>query len=83
MNVLGDTLVDWSALLKVVEYSLAIGIGVTAAASLAILGATRFADLRQDGRLAGAGAFAVVMVLGAAAVVAAVVLGILAMTDKG
>ena len=40
------TIVDTSALLKVVAASLVAVVGVTLAVSLAILGATRFADMR-------------------------------------
>ena len=43
------TVVDWAALRDVVVASLAAGVGVTVAFSLAILGLTRFADMRRDG----------------------------------
>jgi hypothetical protein len=82
VTVLASTVVDWSALGKVVLYSLVIVIGVTTAFSLAILGVTRFADLRNDQRMLEAGAFAVLAALGAATCLAALVLGIFEMTSK-
>ena len=48
------TVVDWAALRDVVVASLVAGVGVTVAFSLAILGATRFADMRRDERVVGA-----------------------------
>ncbi len=70
------SVVDWHALLLVVLYSSSIGVGVTLAFSLAIMGATRFVELRQDGRLIAAGAFAVIAVIGFAVSAGAIVLGI-------
>ena len=52
------TVVDWAALRDVVVASLAAGVGVTIAFSLAILGLTRFADMRRDGRVVEAWGFA-------------------------
>jgi len=74
--------VDWDALLQVVWVSLAAGIGVTGAFAVAIYGATRSVDLRRGGRVAEAGIFGVVTVAALVAVAAAVVFGIVAMTDK-
>jgi hypothetical protein len=76
------TAVDWSALGKVVLYSFVGAIGVTTAVSLAILGATKFADMRRDERLLEAGAFAALAAVTAAASAAAVVIGIVVMTSK-
>jgi hypothetical protein len=81
-NVLLATVVDWSALGKVVLYSFAGAIGVTTAVSLAILGATRFADLRRDHRIVEAGAFALLSAISATAFIAAVAVGIIEMTSK-
>jgi len=44
------TVVDWAALRDVVIASFAVGVGATVAFSFAILGLTRFADTRRDGR---------------------------------
>jgi hypothetical protein len=76
------TVVDWSALGKVVLYSFVIAVGVTITTSLAILGAIRFADMRKDERVVEAGAYAVLTAITAAASMAAVVLGIIVMTQK-
>jgi hypothetical protein len=76
------TVVDWSALGKVVLYSFMIAVGGTVTTSLAILGAIRFADMRRDERVIEAGAYAVLTAVTAAASIAAVVLGIIVMTSK-
>ena len=74
--------VDWDALLQVVWVSLVTGIGVTCAFAIAIYGAIRTVDLSRDRRAAEAGIFGVVTVVALAAVAAAILFGILAMTDK-
>jgi hypothetical protein len=76
------TVVDWSALGRVVLYSFTIAVGVTVTTSLAILGAIRFADMRKAERVIEAGAYAVLTAVTAAASMAAVVLGIIVMTQK-
>lgn len=76
------TLVDTAALAKVVAASLVAGIGITVAFALAILGTTRFTDMRQDARSIEAGAFAILGGLALAACVGAVVFGIVVMTSK-
>jgi hypothetical protein len=60
-------LVDVKALLKVVWVSLVAGIGVTAAFSLAVLGATRAGDLRRGERAGAAVLWGVVAAVGLAA----------------
>ena len=52
-------MVDWEALLDVVVASLVVVTGVTIMFSLAIYGATRFAEMRRDGTAAGAVGYAV------------------------
>ncbi len=79
---LAATVVDWKALGKVIAGSLVLGIGVTAAFSIAILGATRSTEARREGGSAAAVMFAVLAVLALAACAAAVVLGIVVMTHK-
>lgn len=78
MSVIFDTQV----VLQLVGVSLLAGIGVTAAFSLAILGATRFADLRRDGRLAGAALFGLLTAAALGACVAGVVYGIYVIQSK-
>jgi hypothetical protein len=76
------TIVDWEALLQVVVASLVAGIGATVAFSLAILGATRFADMRRDERVAAAWGYGALAFAGLAATLAAVLFGIYVMTAK-
>jgi hypothetical protein len=76
------TVVDWAALRDVVIASLAAGIGVTTAFSLAILGLTRFADKRRDERVLEAWAFAGLAIIGLGISATAVVYGIILMTSK-
>ena len=80
--MLASTVVDTDALLKVIWASLAAGVGGTAAFSIAILGATRFADMRREGRAAEAGAFVVIAALGLGACLGAVALGLYVIIDK-
>jgi hypothetical protein len=76
------TIVDWEALGKVIAGSLVLGIGVTGAFSLAILGATRAAEARREGASVAAVTFGVLAVVALGACAAAVVLGIVVMTHK-
>ena len=76
------TIVDTQALLKTVAVAAVAGIGVTLVFSLAILGATRFAELNRDGRPAAAVAFGALGLLGLAAAAATVVIGIIVMGSK-
>ena len=75
-------IVDGSELLSVVGVSLAAGLGVTGAFAVAIVGSTRAVDLNRDGRGAEAAVFGLVGLAAFVAVVAAIVLGILALTSK-
>ena len=81
MTLLG-TIVDTSALAKVIVGSLVAGIGVTIAFSFAILGSTRYADMRRDERPLEATVFAAIAIVAALACVAALVFGIIVMTAK-
>lgn len=74
-------IVDWDAILEVVWVSLLAGVGVTAAWAFALLGATRSVENGRDGRTAGAIVYATVGVAAAATVVAAIVFGIVILTD--
>jgi hypothetical protein len=75
------SIVDWDALLTVVWASAAAGIGVTAAYGLVILGTTRAVDLRRDGRTGEAIVFGVVGAVGIVTVCAAIVLGIVVLSE--
>jgi hypothetical protein len=74
--------VDTAALLKVVWASLAAGLGVTATFAIAITGATLFAEMQREGRLAAAIGWAVVLFAGLAASAGAVAVGLVVMTSK-
>lgn len=79
---LAEPVIDWAALLNVLWSSLLGGVGVTATFAVAILGATRAAELRRDGHVLAAGAYGVLMALAALTVIAAVAFGVLVMTSK-
>jgi hypothetical protein len=75
------SIVDWDALLTVVWASVAAGVGVTAAYGFVILGTTRAVELGRQGRAAEALLFAVVGAAGLVTVLAAVVLGIVVLSE--
>jgi hypothetical protein len=75
-------IVDGGDLIHVVWVSLASGLGVTAAYAVAIVGGSRAVELRRDGRAVEAAIFAIVGIAALAAVLAAIVFGIVALTEK-
>jgi hypothetical protein len=83
MRTVIATLVDTKALLKVVWVSLAAGIGVTAAFSLAVLGLARGRDAQRGGRTGGAVPFFVLTALALAACAWALYRGYLFVVTKG
>jgi hypothetical protein len=82
LRALAADIVDWKALGDVVLASLVAGVGTTVAYSFAIFGMTRFAEMRRDGRVLEATAFAVLGVAGLVATIGAIVVGIVVMTSK-
>jgi hypothetical protein len=82
MRLLASSIVDWATLGKVLVASLAAGVGVTVVFSLAIVGATRFVELRRNGKTREAGGYGLLLMLSLVAVAAAVVLGIVVMARK-
>ena len=76
------TIVDTQALLKTVVAAFVVGVGVTLIFSLAILGASRFANMSRDGRPAAAIAFGILGLAALLAALAAVTIGIIVMTRK-
>jgi hypothetical protein len=80
---LAGKIVEWDALLKVVYSALAAGLGVALAFSLAVAGATRFADEMRESRAFRATLYAIMAAAGLAVCLAAIVLGIVVMTQKG
>jgi hypothetical protein len=75
------TVVDTDALLQTILAALVAGVGVAFTFSLAILGATGFAEASRDGRSGSAAAFAALGVLGFLATAAAIVAAIVVMTS--
>lgn len=76
------TVVDTTALWQTVLAAAAAGIGVTFAFSVCILGVARFIELNRDGRSGAALVYGVVAGIAVAACAAAVVLGVVVMTQK-
>ena len=76
------TLVDTGALLKTIAAAFIAGVGVTLIYSLAILGATRFAEMNRDGRPVAAASFGALAIVALAAAAAAVTFGIIVMAQK-
>jgi len=76
------TIVNWTAVGKVVLYSMVVTVGVSVAFGLAVRGTTRFADVRRAGRAAAATAYAAVAVAAFGASLAAVGYGIYLMTQR-
>jgi hypothetical protein len=74
--------IDWDALLTVIWSSVLAGTGVTAAYGFVILGTARAVELGRDGRIAEAVVYAVIGALGLLTVVAAIVFGIVVLSDK-
>jgi hypothetical protein len=79
---LAGSIVDWGALGKVVLYSLGAGVGVAVCFSVAVVGATRFAEARRGNAAVPAAFYGVLATVGLAATVGAVVFGIVVMAKK-
>ncbi len=62
-GLLADPVIDGGALLKTIWVSLAAGIGVVAAFSIAVLSASHARDRRRDERLAAAVPYWVVLAI--------------------
>ena len=74
--------IEWGTLGKVILAAFVAGVGVTGAFAIAILGATRSVEMRRDGRGLEATGFAAVALVAFVVVVAAIVGGIVVMTEK-
>jgi hypothetical protein len=75
------SIVDTDALVTVVWASFVAGVGVTGAFGFAILGGVRALELGREGRVGEAAILGVVGVLGVATVIAAVVFGIVVLSE--
>jgi uncharacterized membrane protein YhaH (DUF805 family) len=82
MAYLAQGAVAWHDVLVVIWVSAAAGVGVTAVFAVALLGATKAVDLRRVGQTGAAGVYAALMVVAGGAVAAAVVYGVIVMTQK-
>ena len=80
--MLAAALVETEELLETALYASMAGIGLTLVFSLAIWGATRFADLSRNDRPAAAAGAAVLTTVALIACLAAVVVGIVVMAQK-
>jgi hypothetical protein len=80
--VIGASMVDWAALIKVVYVSLLAGLGIVMVFTLAVIGVTRFSENRRAGRAAVAGGYALLGLLASGATGGAVLLGLIYMTQK-
>jgi hypothetical protein len=76
------TVVETKELLQTVAASLVAGVGVTAAFSIVIFGITRSADMTRNDRPILAAASGIVAALAGLVVIAAIVFGIIVMTQK-
>jgi hypothetical protein len=76
------TVVETKEMLQTVVVSLVAGVGVTFIFSIAIWGTARFAELSRDERPFAAGAAAALAIAGFLATVAAIVIGVIVMTNK-
>jgi fumarate reductase subunit D len=76
------TIVETGDLLKTIAASVIAGVGLTCIFSVAIWGATRYTEHSHDERPLAAGAAGALAVLGFLATLAAVVFGIVVMTQK-
>jgi hypothetical protein len=79
---LAEKVVDWATLGKVIAAALVAGTCVTIAFAFTILGVTRFAEMRRNGRSLEATGFGALAVIGALVCTAAIVGGIIVMTTK-
>jgi hypothetical protein len=75
-------IVDGGALIQVVWVSLVAGLGVTAAYAVAIVGGSRAVESVRDGRRVAATIFATAGLVALVAVLAAIVVGIVVLSDK-
>jgi hypothetical protein len=75
-------IVDPTAVWQTIVAALAAGIGVTSVFSIAVFAVARSIELRLDGRTMSAAAFGAVAAIALAVCVAAIVIGVIVMTQK-
>jgi hypothetical protein len=74
--------IDTKALAETVVASFVAGVGVTIVFSLALFGASRFAEMGREGRSRPALLYGALAVVATLAFVATIVIGIIVMTSK-
>ena len=82
MTKLAAEIVEWGVLLEMIYSSVAAGVGVALAFSVAVAGSTRLADELRENRMTRAVLFGLLAAVGLLACLAAIVLGIVVMTAK-
>lgn len=75
------TVVDWGALAQTVLAAVVAGVGVAVSFSVGILGASKLSDPHVELGLPGTIAFGALTVLGLGLTLAAIVFGLIVMTD--
>jgi hypothetical protein len=76
------TIVDWAELGKTVAGAAVAGLGATLIFALAVLGGAQLVDLRRAQRVGAAIAAGVLMAIALLAFAAAIVIGLVVITDK-
>lgn len=76
------TIVDTKALWETVVAAFVAGVGTTIVFSVAILGATRFAEANRHGHTVQATVFGALAIVGLLATAAAIVAAVIVMTTK-
>jgi hypothetical protein len=80
--VISAEIINWNAAWQAIWTAAVAGVGVTVVFSLAVLGATRTADMRRDHRPGQAAFYGVVALAAVAGTLAAVVYAITLITTK-
>jgi predicted PurR-regulated permease PerM len=81
MNLLG-TVVEWGELGRTVAAAAAAGVGVALIFSVAVFGAAQWLELRRESRRIASVAAAGLTIVAVAGFAAAIVVGLVVMTDK-
>lgn len=76
------TIVDTTALWQTVVAAFIAGVGTTIVFSIAILGATKFADANREGQAVQATLYGLLGVIGVLATAAAAIAAVIVMTSK-
>jgi predicted RND superfamily exporter protein len=80
--MLAGKVVEWDKIGQLAYSALGVALAVAVAFSFAVAGATRFVEGRRDGATVRATMWAAIAALGFAVCLAAIVLGVVALTTK-